>query len=145
MLWPSRIVPVLFLAVAVAVAPATASEAPGGVAGLLQRSAAAWNRGDLDTFMRGYEDSPETTYVSSKTVIRGYAAIRAHYAAHYGKSGMGKLTFTDLSIRPLGEDYAVVVARWHLALASGAHPSGIFSLVVHHSAAGWHIVTDHSP
>jgi ketosteroid isomerase-like protein len=115
------------------------------VAGLLARSARAWNHGDLTTFMRSYEDAPDTVYVSATSVIRGYAAIRAHYAAHYGRSGMGELSFSDLTVRQLGADHAVAVARWHLALPNGAHPTGLFSLVLHRSAGGWHIVVDHSP
>ncbi|MBD5634649.1 MAG: DUF4440 domain-containing protein [Candidatus Eremiobacteraeota bacterium] len=126
-------------------APAAAAGDESGVAALLVQSARAWNGGDLSSFMRSYENSPETVYVSSKTVIHGYAAIRAHYASHYGKSGMGVLTFSGLSVRPLGNDYAVAVAHWHLALAGGAHPTGIFSLVLHRSPGGWHIITDHSP
>ena len=47
---------------------------------LLAQSAMDWNRGDLDAFMRSYERSPETVYISLRTVIHGYAAIRAHYA-----------------------------------------------------------------
>jgi ketosteroid isomerase-like protein len=125
--------------------PAAAAGGDPAIAALLTQSAAYWNGGKLDAFMRSYEDSPDTVYVSSKSVIHGYANIRAHYASHYGKSGMGALSFSDLAVRPLGPAYAVVVARWHLALANGAHPSGIFTLVLHRSSAGWHIITDHSP
>jgi uncharacterized protein (TIGR02246 family) len=111
---------------------------------LLDRSAAAWNRGDLATFMQSYDRAPDTVYISSHAVIRGYANIRAHYAsAHPG--AMGRLTLTDIAIRLLGTDYAVVVARWHLATADGKKPSGLFSLVLRRSSAGWRIITDHSP
>jgi hypothetical protein len=111
----------------------------------LARSAESWNRGDLDGFMRGYENSPDTVYVSAKGIIRGYAAIRAHYAAHYGKSGMGVLSFSDLAVRPLGENYAVVLAHWHLGMSGGKRLSGVFSLVLHRSSAGWHIIEDCTP
>jgi len=121
------------------------ADAAIGVTGLLARSARAWNHGDLATFMRSYEDGPDTVYISAKSVIHGYAAIRAHYAAHYGHSGMGVLSFSELTVRPLGDDYAVAFARWHLALPGGAHPTGLFSLVLHRSAGAWHIIADHSP
>ena len=112
--------------------------------GLLDNSVAAWNRGDLDAFMHSYEDSPDTEYVNSKSVIRGYASIRARYAKAYG-AGMGTLALSDVYVRPLGPDYAVVTARWHLALPHGKNPTGLFTLVMHKSSAGWGIVTDHSP
>ncbi len=123
---------------------ATPDPSVRGVQALIERSAAAWNRGDLTAFMRSYEDAPATVYISSHAIIRGYANIREHYAsAHPG--AMGALSFSDLAIRPLGNDYAVVVARWHLAMANGTRPSGLFSLVLHRSRAGWRIITDHSP
>jgi len=127
-----------------AACPAEADATIPAIPALLARSADAWNHGRLDAFMTSYENSPATEYISSKTVIHGYANIRAHYASHYG-SGMGTLTFSGLSVMPLGTDYAVAVAHWHLAMTNGAHPTGIFSLVLHRSPSGWHIVADHSP
>jgi ketosteroid isomerase-like protein len=94
--------------------------------------------------MRGYENSPDTTYVSSRAVIRGYASIRRHYASAYS-GAMGRLSIADVSIRMLGADYAVIVARWHLALTNSTRPTGLFTLVLHRSRAGWKIVSDHSP
>ena len=115
------------------------------IAHLLETSATYWNQGQLDRFMTSYENSPSTTYVSSKSIIHGYDAIREHYASTYRGGHTGTLSFSDLSTRPLGQDFAVVVARWHLAMHDKSHPSGIFSLVLHRSGSGWHIITDHSP
>jgi uncharacterized protein (TIGR02246 family) len=131
-----------------ACASGTAAEgAHDGVASMLARSAAAWNHGDLDAFMETYENSPDTVYMGATSVIRGYAAIRAHYAAQYGHGKMGRLSVSDLAVRPLGSDYAVATARWHLArsAAAGGDASGLFSLVVRRTAAGWRIITDHTP
>jgi uncharacterized protein (TIGR02246 family) len=111
---------------------------------VLDRSAAAWNRGDLATFMESYERSPETVLVGSHAVVHGYDNIRARYAASY-RGGMGTLSFSDLTVRLLGADYAVVIAHWHLRMAGGKKPGGIFTLVWHRSAAGWRIIVDHSP
>ncbi len=116
-----------------------------GIDAFLHSSAAAWNKGDFDAFMDSYEKAPTTLYISSTKVIRGYAAIRARYAAHYGTSNLGVLSFSDSTKRMLGSDYAIVVAHWHLAMRSGKHPTGIFSLVLHRSPSGWHIIDDHTP
>jgi ketosteroid isomerase-like protein len=124
--------------------PAAADDDTVAITTLLTRSARYWNRGDLDAFMRSYENAPTTVYVSSKRVIHGYANIRAHYAEHYGVGTMPALSISDIAVRPLGERYAVVVARWHLAMHDGTHPTGIFTLVLHRTD-GWHIITDHSP
>ena len=84
-----------------------------GIDGFLRASASSWNGGDFDGFMRGYENAPTTLYISSKTIIRGYAAIRARYAAHYGTRNLGVLSFSDVTKRMLGTEYAVVIAHWH--------------------------------
>jgi hypothetical protein len=122
-----------------------AADDRSGITAFLAHSAQSWNHGDLDAFMRGYENSPATVYINAKGIIHGYAAIRAHYAAHYGKSGMGVLSFSDLSVRPLGESYAAILAHWHLAMSGGKHLTGVFSLVLHRSAAGWHVIEDCTP
>jgi uncharacterized protein (TIGR02246 family) len=124
-----------------------ASTAQTAVAQLLDRSAAAWNRGDLDAFMTTYENSPQTVYINSTTIFHGYAAIRARYAAHYRPAAMGTLSISDLSVRPLGAAYAAASARWHLARpkSKGGDVSGLFTLVLHRGPGGWHIITDHTP
>ncbi len=127
--------------------PAGAAGAQSGVATLLADSSKAWNRGDVDAFMKSYEDSPQTVYIGSKTIVHGYAAIRARYVGHYKPGQMGTLSVSDLAVRPLGTDYAVATARWHLARekAKGGDVGGIFSLVLHRHADGWRIITDHTP
>jgi hypothetical protein len=130
---------------ALAITTCTPAFATGdGIDTFLTQTAYDWNHGNLDAFMHGYENAPTTLYISSTKVIHGYAAIRARYASHYGTS-MGVLSFSDLTKRMLGPDYAVVVAHWHLAMTNGTHPTGIFSLVLHRSASGWHIIDDHTP
>ncbi len=126
---------------------AKAESAQNGVAALLAQSSKAWNSGDLDTFMKTYENSPQTVYISSTTIVHGYAAIRARYAGHYTAGKMGSLSVSGLAVRPLGPDYAVASARWHLArsVAKGGNVSGLFTLVLHRGSEGWHIITDHTP
>lgn len=38
---------------------------------VMKQQQAAWNRGDVAAYMRGYKDAPDTTFVGS-TVRRGY-------------------------------------------------------------------------
>ena len=57
----------------------------------------AWNRGDIDTFMHGYKDSPETTFIG-KTLRRGYQPILENYKTRYAThEAMGKLDFSELA------------------------------------------------
>lgn len=113
---------------------------------------AAWNRGDVEDFMHGYKDAPDTTFVGS-TVRKGYRAILASYRAHYAtKEQMGQLTFSGIDVRLLPDAngtvrYAAVTGRFHLdrtAHGSVAQDDGVYSLLWEKTAAGWKIILDHS-
>jgi ketosteroid isomerase-like protein len=55
---------------------------------------------------------------------------------------MGKLTFSDLEVYPLGRDAAYVLGRWHLDRVAGPI-GGNFTLVLRRED-GWRIVHDHT-
>ena len=139
----------LLLAVILVGAPALARADDAGdqaaVVGALNASAAAWSKGDLDSFMRSYEASPQTAYVGRGKLVTGTAAIRTMYAAHFGEGpqSMGRLSFTVLDFRPLGAGYALLTGQFFLQ-QSKARSSGIFTLVFHKSATGWGIISDHT-
>lgn len=118
------------------------------IATVLDRSAAAWTRGDLDGFMACYEDGPATTYIRPDGPVRGAAAIRAMYAARFkpGGRGMGRLTTELLDARSLGADYALVTGRYRLerTAADGGEAHGVFTLVFKRGPSGWRIISDHT-
>jgi len=106
----------------------------------------AWNRGDIVAFMKGYADSPQTTFIGT-TIEHGYRSILERYRKKYAtREAMGHLEFTDLAVRMLGPEHAIVTGHFHLArsAAGGGDASGIFSLVFEKEAAGWKIILDHT-
>jgi ketosteroid isomerase-like protein len=106
----------------------------------------AWNRGDIVTFMHGYNDSPDTTFIG-KTLEKGYQPILARYQRNYSThDAMGILKFSDLSVRMLGTNHAVVTGHFHLSrnAAGGGDAQGIFSLVFEKETDGWKIILDHT-
>jgi ketosteroid isomerase-like protein len=106
----------------------------------------SWNRGNIDAFMQGYDNSPGTVFIG-KNIERGYAAVLRRYHEHYPTpEKMGKLAFSDLSVNLLNADYASVVGAFHLtrAAAAGGNASGVFSLLFHRTPAGWKIILDHT-
>lgn len=118
----------------------------GAILAVLQRSVSDWNRADIPAFMRCYEDSPETTFVS-RAVVRGTAAVRERYKTAYPDAEhMGKLAFHGLDVRMLTPGSAIVTGRFQLErTARGGGPAqGIFTLVFRKSADGWRIIHDHS-
>lgn len=113
---------------------------------------AAWNHGDVETFMHAYKDAPDTTFIGS-TVRRGYRQILASYRKHYAtREQMGQLTFSDVQVRLLpcaegGARYAAVTGHFHLdrkAHGDVATDDGVYSLLWEKTAQGWKIILDHS-
>jgi ketosteroid isomerase-like protein len=120
---------------------------------VLEAQVAAWNRGDIPDFMASYEDSPETTFVGTASVSKGFTTVLERYKQGYANKGqMGTLTFKDLDIRLLPTaagvtEYAVVTGRFHLeraAKGTATKDDGIFSLVWHKGSGGWKILLDHT-
>jgi uncharacterized protein (TIGR02246 family) len=131
-----------------ALAPALRAQAGDSTAILqvLADQQNAWNRGDIVTFMHGYNDSPDTTFMG-KSIEKGYQQILARYQKAYATpDAMGILKFSDVSVRMLGADHAVVTGHFHLArtAAGGGDAQGIYSLIFEKEAGGWKIILDHT-
>ena len=105
---------------------------------------AAWNRGDVDSFMLGYWNSDKLRFVSGDTVTLGWQSTLDRYKRNYNsREKMGTLAFTDLTIDVLSKDAAIVLGSWALARAND-NPKGKFTLVFRKFRDGWRIVHDHT-
>jgi ketosteroid isomerase-like protein len=111
---------------------------------ILMEQQAAWNRGDVSSFMRGYWNSPELTFAGSSGIERGWDAVQARYKRVYpDQAAMGQLDFSDFEFRFLGTNAALVLGHWHLQRSAG-DIGGVFSLVFQRQPEGWRIVHDHT-
>jgi len=118
--------------------------AADAIKAVITAQAAAWNRGDLEGYMDGYDRSPNTEFVGGDTITRGWQTVLDRYRKNYSsREKMGALTFSDLEITILSKDAALVLGRWHLKRAND-DPHGTFSLLFRKTKAGWRIVHDHS-
>ena len=112
---------------------------------MFARSAAAWNRGDLDTFMTDYLPGDRTTYVTNGGVIHGPAAIRERYAPRFAPGGMhDSLSFDGIEVDPLAPDVINVVAYYVLTRGDSLVARGPTSLVMIRQDGRLRIVHDHS-
>jgi ketosteroid isomerase-like protein len=103
-----------------------------------------WNKGDIRGFMAGYWNSSELTFAGSRGFTRGWEPVMARYEKTYAdKAAMGTLDFSELEVRQLGPDAALVLGRWHLQRQVG-DIGGIFTLVLQRFPEGWRIVHDHT-
>lgn len=113
---------------------------------LLADQTDAWNRGNIEEFVRTYDNSPLITFVG-KTVSRGYEGVLSRYRKAYPDAlHMGRLRFDEIEVRMLGKDYALIIGRFQLERkAEGGGPaSGRYSLIAHKTSSGWKIIHDHT-
>jgi beta-aspartyl-peptidase (threonine type) len=136
---------VILLAIASPVAQSKQDVKPiAAIRAVLDAQVAAWNRGDLEGYMDGYQRSPDIVFISGDRVTRGWKTVLDRYKRSYDtREKMGVLTFSDVEITMLGKDAAIVLGRWQLK-RSKDEPRGRFTLLFRNTRAGWRIVHDHT-
>jgi beta-aspartyl-peptidase (threonine type) len=117
---------------------------------VLDDQVAAWNKGDLDGFMKGYWRDEKLTFISGDKVTQGWEATRERYQKKYftpdaqGKlAERGDLSFEELQVESFGPNVALVRGRYVLKLDSGK-ATGRFTLVFRKFADGWKVTSDHT-
>jgi ketosteroid isomerase-like protein len=112
---------------------------------LMDESAVAWNRGDLDTFLATYKDDSETAFMAPQ-ITYGLAQIKARYARTYFKDGKPKaqLSYGDLKFRKLGAGHVLMTGRWYLTEPDGRKTEGYYTLIWENTDKGWKMIHDHS-
>lgn len=119
-------------------------DASAAIRDLLTAQKDAWNHGDIPAFLEGYWNSPDLTFSGANGIVRGYAGVLERYQKAYpDKQAMGKLEFSDLEIRLLGQNSALVLGHWHLSRGIGDR-GGVFTLVLQRFPIGWRIIHDHT-
>ena len=114
----------------------------GAVRAVMEAQQAAWNRGDIEGFMQGYERAETTTFVSGDQLMRGWQTVLERYKDRYNsREQMGTLTFSELTIRPISPVFAIADGRWQLTRTNDA-PRGRFTLVFRRLNNDWRIIHD---
>ena len=135
---------VTWLIAAIAVCDSCApSSADLEIRNLLERQAAAWSRGDLDSACAVYAD--DATFLSPSGLTRGRQAVLDRYRNKYvDRAGMGSLSLEIAEIRMIDARSASVVARWILTWPDKPKAEGLTLLVLRKSDGAWRIVQDAS-
>ncbi len=111
---------------------------------VLQTQQRAWNAGDIDQFMESYWNSEDLTFSSGGKLTRTWRGTLENYKERYpSRSDMGKLSFLNLEVTPLGVEAALVLGEWQLRRAS-ENLGGNFTLVFRRLSDTWVIVHDHT-
>jgi len=134
----------LLVLVPAALAQSKGEKARIAIRAVLDEQVAAWNKGDIDGFMKGYWNSPEMTFVSGNNVTKGWQPTLDRYKKSYNtRAKMGVLSFSELVITVLGKDSAVVLGRFTLERETDK-PTGMFTLTFRKFKDGWRIILDHT-
>jgi hypothetical protein len=112
---------------------------------LLNSQVEAWNRGDLDDFVKPYDDSGRLVFIGASGPVRNPQVLKDRYEKRYGEgqNEFGKLSFSETQVELLDEKVARVYGRWSLQQKEEI-TSGWFSLILYKTAQGWRIIHDHS-
>ena len=132
----------LLLALAISGFAQTGPEA--SIRRIMTDQAAAWNKGNIDDFMKGYWNNDSLVFVGQSGLSYGYNTALANYKKHYDSPDkMGQLFFTLLSIKKISPDYCFVLGKWLLKRKAG-DIGGIYSLLFRKIDGRWQIVVDHT-
>lgn len=111
---------------------------------LLDESVTSWNRGDLDGHLADNADS--ISFMTSKGPIVGKQRTADALRRSFFRDGkpIQQLRFEQVTIRRLGDGFALVVGRFLLEGGGQPEHSGWFSTVWERQAGGWRVIHDHS-
>ncbi len=111
---------------------------------ILDTQIAAWNRGDIDNFMKGYWENDSLMFIGKSGVTYGWTNTLNNYKKGYpDTASMGKLTFTLLQVKKLSKEYYHITGKWFLKRSIG-DMGGHYTLLFRKIEGQWVIVSDHS-
>jgi ketosteroid isomerase-like protein len=111
---------------------------------ILATQNAAWNRGDLEQFMKGYWESDSLMFIGKSGVTYGYKKTLENYKKGYpDTASMGKLAFTLIEVKKLSPEYYHVTGKWFLKRSIG-DVGGHYTLLFRKIKGHWVIISDHS-
>jgi ketosteroid isomerase-like protein len=111
---------------------------------VLSEQSKVWNKGDIDSYMKGYWNSDSLVFIGKNGPRYGYRTTLENYKKSYpDTSSMGKLSFNLLQLKPLSATCYYVVGEWHLQRTIG-DLQGYFTLLFKKINNKWVIIMDHS-
>lgn len=111
---------------------------------MLHDQTVAWNKGNIEEFMKGYWNNDSLMFIGKNGVTYGYQNTLNNYKKNYnGPDQMGTLTFNLIKVEQLSPEYYFVVGKWHLQRNAG-DVGGHYNLLFRKIKGQWVIVADHS-
>ena len=137
-----RLLLIIFLLVNVPLFSQTRNES--AIRKILEEQTAAWNRGDIDDFMKGYWENDSLMFIGKSGITYGWTNTLNNYKKGYpDTAAMGKLTFTLIQVKKLSKEYYHITGKWFLNRSIG-DIGGHYTLLFRKINGRWVIISDHS-
>lgn len=132
---------VLSLAVSASAQP---SKDEAAIRKVMSAQVDAWNKGNLESFMKGYWNNDSLVFIGKSGPSYGYRQALANYKKNYsGPDQMGQLYFDLLTVKRLSAGYYFVIGKWFLKRKAG-DIGGTYTLLFRKVDGQWRIVVDHT-
>ena len=134
----------LFLAIVGSSSIFCQSKDETGIRNVLAQQTKAWNSGQIEAFMDGYQHTDSLMFIGKSGITYGWQKTLNNYKKGYpDTAAMGKLDFSIIQVKKLSQNYYFVVGKWHLARTIG-DLNGAFTLLFRKIKSKWLIIADHS-
>ncbi len=111
----------------------------------LESQIAAWNKGDLETAMSFYWNSPEMLWVSKNGTEKGYQEVLDMFLEQYpDRSKMGVYSYEPLHLEQLSNEAVYFVFRWKIELDGKQLMGGISSQLWKKLDGRWVATSEHA-
>ncbi len=102
----------------------------------------AWNNGDLEGFMQGYEKSDSLKFYGSSGLTHGWQNTLDNYKKAYPtKAETGTLSFTVDAITKIEDNSYYMMGQFHLVREAG-NANGVFLIIFRKIEGEWKIIAD---
>lgn len=111
----------------------------------LEGQIAAWNKGDLETAMTFYWNSPEMLWISKNGTEKGYQEVYDMFLNDFkDRSQMGNYSYEPLHIEQVSKDAVYFVFRWKIELDGKRLMGGVSSQVWKKLNGRWVATSEHA-
>ena len=120
----------------------TASREQLDVTKIVLAQEAAWNKGELDTYLAYFKDAKDTEAVLNGAV-RGLSNIQSAYHTSFpNRDAMGQLEQSEVEVRELGPEFALATGKYRLTRnkRNGGDAGGSFTEIFEKTSLGWKLI-----
>lgn len=111
----------------------------------LERQVSAWNKGNLETAMAFYWNSPEMLWISKSGIEKGYQEVLDMFLRDFtDRSKMGVYSYEPLHIEQVSPEAVYFVFCWKIELEGKRLMGGVSSQLWKKLDGRWVVTAEHA-